>query len=207
MQAEPRPAQPGDWRARLVFLTSLRACNSGSSPKTRSIRLAALAGLPGMDASEHSAAVSESMSDVPLGGGGPKTSGVGFEGLAHEWEAELGIRARMRTHKVLVEDASTPMGFICKSVANLRHNDAVLRPLLKRMAKLTNKPLPSILAVENEVRELYSVCNEKTCATDKVVYQQAWGVRRLAQLMKGIHAKQGVPRVPCKKFAEIVAFL
>lgn len=128
---------------------------------------------------------------------GAKTSGVGFEGLAREWESCAEIRTRFRSEKVLFRDAADLEGFVCKSVANLKFNALLMSPVAKRMCQISGT-LPTILAVETEIKEVYLICNETASCSDRVLYQQSWACRRLAQLLKAINSNKGIPRAPLR---------
>ena len=110
-------------------------------------------------------------------------------GLARSWDAESTIRDRLRGLGRLVlstrgtDEAPPAKGeVIAKSVANLRVNEQVLAPIMEITALRPQLKLPAIDPLLVEVKDLYDM--HKLVVETCIIYQDAWAIRRLAQLVK-----------------------
>ena len=109
---------------------------------------------------------------------------MAYTTVREAWDAIPAVRERMRHSQpslVLRSKGESENSPCNKSVANARLNEAILMPYLLRMHE-QNLKLPSIDKVLSEVHEFYSMCRVQTDAT--VLYNQAWSLRRLLQLIK-----------------------
>ena len=120
--------------------------------------------------------------------------------LAAKWEASVDLRARVRSKHTLVlrsnplpaasnvEPGCVPVE---RTTANCRINASVLHPILHHM-NLVQLKLPPIDRLLVAVHEFFTLCNNPLPQTS--VYQNAWGLRRLAQLVKSKIYKTDPPK-------------
>lgn len=118
--------------------------------------------------------------------GGEKIYGYDLSGLHTAWDNTVEVRNRLRNGKNLVlqfdpEREELVNGPVDKTLANIRNNLCVLKPVLELM-RVNNLQPPMIDRVIEEVRHLY------TCSKVKVnhdtIYHQSWALRHLASLAK-----------------------
>ena len=118
--------------------------------------------------------------------GGEKIYGYDLSGLHTAWDNTVEIRNRLRNGKNLVlqfdpEREELVNGPVDKTLANIRNNLCVLKPVLELMRVNSLQP-PMIDRVIEEVRYLY------TCSKVKVnhdtIYHQSRALRHLASLAK-----------------------
>lgn len=118
--------------------------------------------------------------------GGEKIYGYDLSGLHTAWDNTVEVRNRLRNGKNLVlqfdpEREELVNGPVDKTLANIRNNLCVLKPVLELM-RVNNLQPPMIDRVIEEVRYLY------TCSKVKVnhdtIYHQSWALRHLASLAK-----------------------
>ncbi|CAE7732809.1 unnamed protein product [Symbiodinium sp. KB8] len=108
---------------------------------------------------------------------------MAYTTIREAWDAIPAVRECMRHSQTLVcRSDGEPENSPCnKSIANARLNEAVLQPYLLKMYE-SNLKLPTIDTVLTEVHEFYSMCRVQKDAT--ILYNQAWSLRRLLQLVK-----------------------
>ena len=111
--------------------------------------------------------------------------------LVNWWDNDAAVRSRMREHRcmlLVVEGAEkqvvpAPVTVIAKSVANARANAVVLRAVMAWMSnQVPGLKLPSIDLLLCGVAALYD--KNMILKDGQRMYQDAWGLRRLAQLVK-----------------------
>ena len=118
---------------------------------------------------------------------------LGFQGCAEEWESIGALRARVRQYSLLVIcSGDDPNAYVCKNTANTKLNAEVLSPLLHRMGMLDGTPLPAIDALQEEVKEYFTLCNVHVSVYAQ--YQQAWALRRMLQLVKSWTFRPNLPK-------------
>ena len=118
--------------------------------------------------------------------------------LVAKWEADRPLRARVRTKGSLVlrsgaVDSTQPStGPVERSTANCRLNKHVLLPVLNHMSIVELK-LPPIEVLLLRCQEFFDEASTAT-ASPCIVYQNAWGIRRLTQLVKSKLYKEKPPK-------------
>ena len=108
--------------------------------------------------------------------------------LRAKWDADRTLRARVRTKGSLVlrSGAVDSMKVDCtpveRTTANCRLNKYVLLPILNHMASVELKLPPIDFLLE----QCQSFCEHECNATlpQTVIYQNAWGLRRLVRIVK-----------------------
>ena len=130
--------------------------------------------------------------------------------LAAKWEVDAALRARVRTKHTLVlrsvSDGSTLNGccaVVERTTANCRLNKTVLFPILNHM-NLVQLKLPPIERLLLACEEFFKMCNCQLPQTH--VYQNAWGLRRLSQLVKSKIYKPDPPKETGRKWSFIYVF-
>ena len=125
------------------------------------------------------------------------SGGFDLAGVAEEWDNTPDIRERIRRHKCFVlmrkvENGPLEVGFVQKTVLNLKSNAQVLAPALSVMREHHMK-VPGIDAVLEQVQQLFE---SNGVAEDNVeqVYKEAWAVRRLITFAKSLTYKKVLPQ-------------
>lgn len=124
-----------------------------------------------------------------------------LNGIAVEWDNDAEVRSRLRDGFNIclrVNSAGEPEnGSVEATVANLRLNAPVLKPLITRM-ETHDLRLPSIEKLIAAVEDLYQVA--KVPRTVQQAYQEAWAIRRMIGKLKRFTYRDGPPQdraCPC----------
>ncbi|CAE7877616.1 unnamed protein product, partial [Symbiodinium microadriaticum] len=122
--------------------------------------------------------------------------------LVNWWDNDAAVRTRLRESECMLvvvegvggaEVAPAPGMVIAKSVANARANAVVLRAIMGWIAsQVPGMKLPSIDLLLCAVAALYD--KNRLLKDGQRMYQDAWGLRRLAQLVKARLYKQCPPK-------------
>ena len=121
--------------------------------------------------------------------------------VALAWDADPMVRSRLREHGRLLlkavpgkttPEAPQPNEAVPKTVANSRANDFVLGFILRIMADSPGLKLPCIDKLNEAIQLLYQF--NKIEASVATIYQDAWAVRRLLQLVKSRLYKPSPPK-------------
>ena len=123
---------------------------------------------------------------------------VGAE-ICRNWDDDQSIRKRVRDHARLLmvagpdgtEQAIPFEEVVTKNVGNARVNKKVLRTIMVFMSTNNYKlpPIDTLLIAVGQFFELSKLTKSSTA-----IYQEAWGVRRLCQLVKSRLYKASPPK-------------
>eukprot|EP00435_Cladocopium_sp_Y103_P030013 s3699_g7.t1 len=122
-----------------------------------------------------------------------------LEGLGSTWEAAKVLRTRLKDVGALAVnkpehncEEALPDGTVCRSTDNARYNLEVLLPVFTLMKGHTDK-VPELPALVTQLREAYKLVGRGN-PTQKVLLDQAWSVRYLFGVVKGLLYKKTPPR-------------
>ena len=144
----------------------------------------------GRPSNSGSGASSRADSEEPEGGL------VGCPGLSKIWDGIAGVRERLRAGNSLCmnfdEKAKRATNeYVGRSVANIKVNEFVLRPVLQIMHDQGGKSV-AIDGLIKEVSSLY--LNATKDARAQEAYQMGWAIRRLCSLTKSMTYKKQIPK-------------
>ena len=122
----------------------------------------------------------------------PKAATDGFEGLGAQWESAVDIRNMARECGLLLKSSDPSNTHIPKTMANLRLNHLVVAFVAERMGRVEALPMPSINILLEEIKEFFQLT--RVPVTQQAIYQQAWALRRLTQLLKSLVWKKCAPK-------------
>ena len=120
-----------------------------------------------------------------------------LSGLADELDAQKDIRERLRrVGRVVVDrpgegEAEKPGDVCLKTMENVRYNAQALRPCVARLSKHHDKII-CINALNVELRECFR--KSGLVPTVKVLSDQAWSVRYLMTVLKGLMYRSKPPK-------------
>lgn len=122
--------------------------------------------------------------------------GFDLAGVAEEWDNTFELRERVRVYKHIVlkrssEKSALEVGFVQKTIPNLKANAMVLLPALQIMSR-NNKKIPGIDEVLQEVQKLSELCGMEW--TNNQMYEEAWAIRRLLTFVKSLTYKKSMPK-------------
>ena len=120
--------------------------------------------------------------------------------LAQAWDGVEAIRKSVRDHGRLLLVAGpdgNPLAthreeVVPKCVATARLNKHVLIPVMNLMGRVEDYKLPTIDVMLGAVNTFYQ--DMKVELNASAIYQEAWGVRKLAQLVKARLYKKTPPK-------------
>jgi len=125
---------------------------------------------------------------------------TGLAGLADAWDADLKLRARVRSLGRLVAEKppaghqeAAPECPIAKTVDNLKFNAAAVRPLLALMSG-TRGMVPCVESLSTQLRALYEAHGYNP--THKQCGDDAWSLRYMLGVVKAIFNRDNPPRDP-----------
>lgn len=120
-----------------------------------------------------------------------------LQGLASEWDSIPRLRDRMRqVGRIIVDrpaegESEKACDILMKSVENVKHNAAGLKPVVARLAGHTDKVV-EVDALTSQIREFYEKLG--MVPTAKVVSDQAWSFRYLLSTLKGHLYREKPPK-------------
>ena len=124
-----------------------------------------------------------------------------LDGLADAWDASPVLRARIRNIKRAVaekpgedQEEAAPGASVCKTVANLKYNKDLILPAAKIMKDVPHQ-VPCIEALCLQFTELYRT--HGVCPSASALNDDAWSVRYLFGVLKGLTYKPQPPKDTC----------